>query len=94
MIASLLSQPVVFGTSLSEVLQDATLLALLGGAIHATIGVYRRNVCHQVKCHRLGRFFYGHYRLCHVHHPNVPSDGKITAVHIEHLTHDGKPSKS
>jgi hypothetical protein len=38
--------------------------------------------CHQSGCYRMGRFPHGHYRLCHVHHPNVPSDGKITAEHI------------
>ena len=30
-----------------------------------------------------GRFRHGHYRLCAVHHPLVPSDGKITDEHIE-----------
>ena len=75
MLASLLSQPVVFGTSISEVLQDAGLLTLIGG-------VYHHIECHQDGCHRLGRFSHGHLRLCHKHHPNVPDDGKITAEHI------------
>ncbi len=76
MIASFLSQPVVFGTSISEVLMDVTLLTLLGG-------LYRHVECHQQGCRRLGRFPHGHLRLCARHHPNVPSDGKITQQHIE-----------
>lgn len=75
MIASLLSTPVVFGTSLSEVLQDAGLITLIAGA-------YRHIECRQDGCHRLGRFTHGHLRLCAVHHPLVPSDGKVTAEHI------------
>ncbi len=43
---------------------------------------WRHLECHQTGCHRLGRFSHGHYRLCHVHHPLVPSDGKVTAEHI------------
>jgi hypothetical protein len=38
--------------------------------------------CHQTGCYRRGRFRHGQYRLCQVHHPHVPSDGKITAEHI------------
>jgi sucrose-6-phosphate hydrolase SacC (GH32 family) len=32
---------------------------------------------------RLGRFVHGHYKLCHLHHPDVPSNGKITWEHID-----------
>lgn len=45
-------------------------------------GILSHLVCHQTGCLRRGRFRYGHFRLCHVHHPHVPSDGKITAEHI------------
>lgn len=45
-------------------------------------GIVSSLICHQSGCYRRGRFRHGHYRLCHVHHPNVPSDGKITAEHI------------
>jgi hypothetical protein len=45
-------------------------------------GVVSMLFCHRKGCFRRGRFRYGHYRLCHVHHPNVPSDGKITDEHI------------
>lgn len=45
-------------------------------------GVVSTLICHHSGCWRRGRFRYGHYRLCHVHHPHVPSDGKITAEHI------------
>ncbi len=39
--------------------------------------------CHQQGCYRLGRFQHGHYRLCALHHPKVPSNGKITKEHID-----------
>ncbi len=52
-------------------------------------GVVSMLFCHHKGCFRRGRFPYGHYRLCHVHHPHVPSDGKITEEHVrkmgEHL---------
>lgn len=45
-------------------------------------GVVSMLFCHHHGCYRRGRFRYGHYRLCQVHHPHVPSDGKITDEHI------------
>ena len=45
-------------------------------------GIVSTLICHHTGCYRRGRFRHGHYRLCHVHHPDVPSDGKITAEHI------------
>ncbi len=42
--------------------------------------------CHQQGCYRLGRFQHGHYKLCHVHHPHVPSDGKISRKQIDDMT--------
>ena len=45
-------------------------------------GIVSTLICHRKGCFRRGRFRCGHYRLCHVHHPLVPSDGKITDEHI------------
>jgi hypothetical protein len=45
-------------------------------------GVLSHLICHHHHCFRRGRFRHGQYRLCHVHHPFVPSDGKITDEHI------------
>jgi hypothetical protein len=45
-------------------------------------GIVSTLICHRKGCFRRGRFRCGHYRLCHVHHPDVPSDGKITDEHI------------
>ncbi len=45
-------------------------------------GVVSMLICHRSGCYRRGRFRHGQYRLCHVHHPDVPSDGKITDEHI------------
>ena len=53
----------------------AVSLAGIGGLVSMVI-------CHKKGCWRRGRFPHGHYRLCHVHHPNVPSDGRVTAEHI------------
>jgi hypothetical protein len=36
-------------------------------------------------CHKLGRFVHGQYKLCHVHHPNVPSSGKITQKELDEV---------
>jgi hypothetical protein len=79
MLAALLSHPVVFGTSISEILQDLGLAAILRAG-------YRLVECHQSGCRRLGRFKHGHLRLCHVHHPLTPDDGRITAEHIDAVT--------
>jgi hypothetical protein len=46
-------------------------------------GIVSNLICHHSGCYRWGHFRHGHYRLCHVHHPDVPSDGKITMEHIE-----------
>jgi hypothetical protein len=70
-------QPVII-TSWMELL----CIVSLGVLISAFVTVYRHIECHKDGCHRLGRFPHGHLRLCHVHHPLVPSDGKITAEHI------------
>lgn len=81
-------------TSWVELLTISTILGI-------AVTVYRNSRCHATDCrrewrgHRLtlrrrGKYPHGHYKLCHVHHPNVPSDGKITAAHVQHLTHDGQ----
>jgi len=49
-------------------------------------GVVSMLFCHHSGCFRRGRFRHGHYRLCHVHHPQVPSDGKITKRHIDEMS--------
>ena len=59
-------------------------LGLVVGAISLVGigGVVSMLICHHDGCLRRGRFRYGHYRLCHIHHPHVPSDGRITDEHI------------
>lgn len=71
-----ISQPPVIFTSWVEALSP---LPVLTG--FATL--YRARIeCHYTGCHWPGRFQHGPYRLCHKHHPTVPSDGRITAEHI------------
>lgn len=65
---------------------DISELAVIG----AVAGAYRKAACHQERCYRLGRFPHGHYKLCHVHHPDVPSDGKIRAKHISQVSASGR----
>ena len=56
-----------------------TILALLS----AIAGIYHHLECHQEGCKRLGRYTHGHLKLCHVHHPLVPNDGKIGKEQID-----------
>lgn len=70
------SQPLVFSDSLLECLTLAILLS-------AMVGVYRHLECNKDGCHKLGRFRHGHLKLCRLHHPLVPDDGKITSEHID-----------
>jgi hypothetical protein len=69
------SQPQVVTDSWVELASTITLIAFV-------IGVYRHLECHKTGCHRLGRFVHGRYKLCRVHHPLVPDDGKITQENI------------
>jgi len=61
-------------------------LTLIGTVIGSAIVAYRHIECHHEGCRRLGRFPHGHYKLCHIHHPHVPSDGKIHKGHIDEMT--------
>lgn len=57
-------------------LLSAVSLIGIGGAVSMLI-------CHREGCWRRGRFTHGHYRLCHIHHPHVPSDGQIGEAEIK-----------
>lgn len=70
------SQPQVITDSWVELASTITLIAFV-------IGAYRHLECHKSGCHRLGRFVHGRYKLCHLHHPGVPNDGKIRQEHID-----------
>jgi hypothetical protein len=78
---------VQFLATLPFTTSHAEWLGLLVGVISliGIGGVVSMLVCHHDGCFRRGRFRYGHYRLCHVHHPHVPSDGKITDEHIKKM---------
>jgi hypothetical protein len=68
-----------FWSGIGSDVGEATIIAsIVGSAAMA----YRHIECHQEGCHRLGRFRHGHLKLCHVHHPLVPNDGKITQAHV------------
>ncbi len=64
------SQPQVVTDSWVELASTITLIAFV-------LGLYKHFECHKSGCHRPGRFVHGRYKLCHIHHPDVPSDGHI-----------------
>lgn len=74
-LSSFWTHPVVVSGSWVELLGTLALVSFVGG-------LYKHLECHVSSCHRLGRFVHGHYKLCHVHHPGVPSNGKITMEHV------------
>ena len=74
-LSSFWTHPVVVSGSWVELLGTLALVSFVGG-------LYKHLECHVSGCHRLGRFVHGHYKVCRVHHPDVPSSGKITAEHI------------
>jgi hypothetical protein len=76
MLATFFSQPVVWSTSLVELLTLTSIVAFVAGA-------YRHIECHHSGCHRFGRFPHGHYKLCRVHHPQVPTTGQIDQARID-----------
>lgn len=80
-VIHLIDQPEVFVTSWIEALTLVTLGSILAGLATA----YHHIECHAEGCHKLGRFRHGHLKLCRIHHPLVPDDGKITAEHIRRV---------
>jgi hypothetical protein len=85
-------------TALTFTTSHAEWIGLLVGIVSliGIGGIVANLVCHRSGCFRWGRFRHGHYRLCHVHHPYVPSDGRITEEHIAAARpiaeHDGPTS--
>jgi hypothetical protein len=73
------SQPQVITDSWIELAGTVTLIAFV-------IGAYKHLECHVNGCHRVGRFQHGHYKLCRVHHPNVPNDGKIGQKQLDEVS--------
>lgn len=69
------THPEVVSSSWVELLGTITLVTFVAG-------LYKHLECHVSGCHRFGRFVHGHYKLCRVHHPQVPSKGKITQEHV------------
>lgn len=74
-----------------EAIGIISIVALL---ISGLMTAYKHLECHQDGCHRLGRFPHGHLRLCRIHHPLVPNDGKINSTHIDAITENIKVSSS
>ena len=71
-----IAYPPVVVTSWVELLTALPVIAAIVTLYHARIE------CHHTGCHRVGRHPYGPYMLCRLHHPIVPSHGRITTEHI------------
>ncbi len=80
------SQPQVVTDSWVELASTITLIAFV-------VGLYKHFECHRSGCHRPGRFVHGRYKLCHIHHPDVPSDGRITDEEIRSVKSAGAPAQ-
>lgn len=68
--------------------EHAAWIALVEGAggILAIGGLlYRFIECQHPECHRLGLHPHQHLRLCTLHHPDTPEDGRMTVEHIERV---------
>jgi hypothetical protein len=80
---------VISASSLPFTTSHAEWIGLIVGAVSLLgIGsVVSMLFCHRSGCWRRGRFRHGQYRLCHVHHPGVPSDGKVTDEHMAKVKH-------
>lgn len=53
------------------------------GEVTIIIGLitwYKSGECHIDTCHRRGRYPFQHYKLCRLHHPEVPAE--LTHAHI------------
>lgn len=83
MLASLLSQPVVVGCSWAELFGVVLGVPTLIGAV---VAIRKLVQCQEQGCRRLGLHPHGHLRLCGVHHPLVPDDGKVTPEHVAETT--------
>ena len=62
---------------LSGIFADVTIFT-------AATGAFFHTRCHHRGCFRGAKYPHGHYKLCHIHHPHVPSSGKISSEHINH----------
>jgi hypothetical protein len=88
-------RPVVIAT-LPFTTSHAEWLGLLVGVVSliGIGGIVSTLICNKSGGYRRGRFRHGHYRLCHIHHPNVPSDGKITVEHIAAVKPPGEAART
>ena len=89
----------VFTDSPVELLGLFGLLVTLVTVLVSAVTYYRSTRCHNSSCRnrlglrRHGRFPHGHFRLCHVHHPHVSSDGTVLVRDVEDVT-KGTPGRS
>jgi hypothetical protein len=74
-------------SSVPFVTEQAAAIALAISAVSliGIGGIVSTLFCHHSGCYRRGRFRHGHYKLCHKHHPDVPSDGQIGQSQISEV---------
>jgi len=44
------------------------------GIIVGLVRIYVNSRCHEDKCHKHGKYPFQHYKLCAIHHPDVPKN--------------------
>ena len=87
----------VFTDSPVEAIGLVSIVALLISVTVQGVMAYKHSRCHEHTCRnrlhmrRHGKYPHGHMRLCAVHHPSVPVDGKVTAEHINAETNRKAP---
>lgn len=83
MLATFLSQPVVWGTSILEVVAFVVACAAI---LPMALSIRKYIQCQEEGCRKIGLHPHGHLRFCGIHHPLTPDDGKITAEHVAETT--------
>jgi len=77
-----------------------SIIVLLVTVVTSAVQAYRHSRCHDSTCRnrlhmrRHGKYPHGHLKLCQIHKPGVPDDGKITLEHIEAETARKEPVKA
>lgn len=78
----LLSEPRVWFTSYAEAIALVTVpLSICAGLA----GAYKLVECRHGECRRVGLYHHKGVRVCSLHHPKLPSDGRITQEHLDNL---------
>ena len=82
----------VFADTPVELIGLIAIIITVATILSSAVTWYRHSRCSNTECrnflglHRHGKYLHGHLKLCHVHHPLVPNNGKINQVYIDEIT--------